>query len=103
MGSSSGYHGAWLTQSVNVRVLPRGPTGRKHIEQLRFRYASEEDSSPGESVSFDSENKHEQRPMTVPPELVSEPLIPDIHVDNDSADEHNKRKNPRLPSGTKYG
>ena len=44
-----------------------------------------------------------KRPMTVPPELVSEPLIPDIHVDNDSADEHNKRKNPRLPSGTKYG
>ena len=39
------------TRSVNVSVYPRGPTWRRHIEQLQPRYTSDEDNDPGESPS----------------------------------------------------
>jgi len=35
------------TRSVNVRVHPRGPIWRRHIEQLRPRYGLDEDTDPG--------------------------------------------------------
>ena len=31
------------TRSVNVRVIPRGPTWRRHLDQLRPRYGSDQD------------------------------------------------------------
>ena len=34
------------TRNVNVRVVPQGPTWRRHIEQLRPRHASKEDAEP---------------------------------------------------------
>ena len=36
------------TRTVNVRVVPRGPTWRRHIDQLRPRYGVNEDTDPGE-------------------------------------------------------
>ena len=36
------------TRSVNVRVIPRGPTWRKHLDQLRPRYGSDQDDDPCE-------------------------------------------------------
>ena len=39
------------TRTVNVRVLPCGPTWRRHVEQLRPRYASDEDRDPGDTPS----------------------------------------------------
>ena len=39
------------TRSVNVRVFPRGGTWRRHIEQLRPRYRTQEDADPGGDVS----------------------------------------------------
>ena len=36
------------TRTVNVRVVPRGPTWRRHIDQLRPRYGVNEDVDPGE-------------------------------------------------------
>ena len=36
------------TRTFNVRVCPRGPIWRRHIEQLQPRYVSEEDNEPGE-------------------------------------------------------
>ena len=39
------------TRSVNVKVHPRGPTWRRHVEQLRPRYGVAEDSDPGCSRS----------------------------------------------------
>ena len=36
------------TRTVNVRVVPRGPTWRRHIDQLRPRYGVNEDADPGE-------------------------------------------------------
>ena len=35
------------THSVNVRVVPHGPTWRWHIEQLRPRQGATEDNDPG--------------------------------------------------------
>ena len=35
------------SRSVNVKVHPRGPVWRGHIEQLRPRYGVDEDSDPG--------------------------------------------------------
>ena len=37
------------TRSVNVRGVPRGPTWRRHIDQLCPRYGVEEDADPGEA------------------------------------------------------
>ena len=36
------------SRSVNVRVIPRGGTWRRHIEQQRPRYGIEEEADPGE-------------------------------------------------------
>ena len=36
------------TRTVNVRVVPKGPTWRRHIDQLRPRYGVNEDTDPGE-------------------------------------------------------
>jgi hypothetical protein len=35
------------SRSVNVRVYPRGPTWRRHPEQLRLRDGTEQDAGPG--------------------------------------------------------
>ena len=35
-------------RSVNVRVMPRGPNWRRHIEQHRPRHESTEDADLGE-------------------------------------------------------
>ena len=42
---SSRVHGS---RTVTVKVLPRGPIWRRHVEQLRPRHASTEDEDPGE-------------------------------------------------------
>ena len=43
------------SRSVNVQVYPRGPVWRRHLDQLRPRYASIEDAEPGDDfVSPDS-------------------------------------------------
>lgn len=36
------------TRCLNVRVVPRGPVWRRHVEQLRPRYGAETDDDPGE-------------------------------------------------------
>ena len=36
------------TRSFNVKVIPRGPVWRRHLEQLQPRFASEEDEEPGD-------------------------------------------------------
>ena len=42
---SSRVHGS---RTVTVKVLPRGPIWRRHVEQLRPRHESTEDEDPGE-------------------------------------------------------
>ena len=36
------------SRTVNVKVYPRGPTWRRHLEQLQPRYPSTEDDEPGD-------------------------------------------------------
>ena len=36
------------TRTVNVRVWPRGPTWRRHVDQLQPRFATPEDLEPGD-------------------------------------------------------
>ena len=60
MGSCSCYKGVWHTNS-HVRVVPRGPTWRRYIDQLRPRYGVNEDTDPGEDprpTSTNGMNEH---------------------------------------------
>lgn len=36
------------TRNFNVKVTPRGPVWRRHVEQLQPRYVSEDDTDPGD-------------------------------------------------------
>ena len=40
------------TRSVNVKVHPRGPIWKRHINQLRLRYGADQDDDPGENISL---------------------------------------------------
>ena len=40
------------TRCFTVKIIPRGPVWRRHWEQLRPRYASDEDKEPGETFNF---------------------------------------------------
>ena len=73
------------TRNINVRVVPHGPTWRRHIEQLRPRYGSTEDADPGE----------------VPPSF-QEPEAPGRATLEVPGDKH-KRRNPKWPSDDQYG
>ena len=81
------------TRSVYVRVHPRGPTWRRHIEQLRPRYGLDEDADPGEGDSTcshvdqgDASTRHDAVPQapsitvpmapSVPPHVPSGPTKP---------------------------
>ncbi|XP_033103979.1 uncharacterized protein K02A2.6-like [Anneissia japonica] len=41
-------------RSVNVKVVPKGPVWRRHIEQLQPRYETKEDADPGVDYQHDS-------------------------------------------------
>jgi len=59
------------TRNVKVRVLPRGPTWRRHVEQLRPRYATEDDTLPGDDPNDDQASAlphHEPKP---PPKMAA--------------------------------
>ena len=75
------------SRSVNVRVLPRGPTWRRHIDQLRPRYGVEHDDDPGEALTFTSP-------------------VPDRRYGDGTASRParslEKRRNPRLPTPTDH-
>ena len=38
------------TRTVNVRVYPKGPTWRRHVEQLQPRHTSDDDTEPGDAT-----------------------------------------------------
>ena len=74
------------SRSVNVRVHPRGPTWRRHVDQLRPRYGVEHDTEPAEDL---------YGPSTPPDDLVP--------TQTETREDTNQRVNPRMPSGTEYG
>ena len=77
------------SRSVNVRVIPRGGTWRRHIEQLRPRYGVEEDADPGEVPTQEGQ----EMPMTNAPSIPEPPSVKPRAV----------RTNPRWPTGSEYG
>ena len=75
------------TRSVNVRVIPRGPTWRRHFDQLRPRYGSDQDDDPCE----------------IPTSVLSTETLPAGTDHASSSSSMNQRNNPRLPTGDEYG
>ena len=75
------------TRSVNVRVIPRGPTWRRHLDQLRPRYGSYQDDDPCE----------------IPTSVLSTETLPAGTDHASSSSSMNQRNNPRLPTGDEYG
>ena len=73
--------------SVNVRVIPRGPTWRRHLDQLRPRYGSDQDDDPCE----------------IPTSVLSTETLPAGTDHASSSSSMNQRNNPRLPTGDEYG
>jgi len=71
------------SRSVNVKVHPRGPVWRRHIEQLQPRYGQEQDTEIPEATIEPA-----VQPDSTPPLPVSPPK---------------PRRNPRLPDGNEYG
>ena len=70
------------SRSINVRVQHRGPTWRRHLDQLRPRYGVEYDMEPGWDISSsDTTHSHDV------------PYEPTPHY----------RPNTRMPQGTEYG
>ena len=86
-------------RSVNVRVYPKGPTWRRHVEQLCPRYTSEEDNDPGDTPSsaiensnVDSPNIDLSGPSAAPPETTYVPQS----VPAQEFGPHNPRRSARL-------
>ena len=77
------------SRSVNVRVIPRSGTWRRHIEQLRPRYGVEEDADPGEVPTQEGQ----EMLMTNAPSIPEPPSVKPRAV----------RTNPRWPTGSEYG
>ena len=75
------------TRSVNLRVIPRGPTWRRHLDQLRPRYGSDQDDDPCE----------------IPTSVLSTETLPAGTDHASSSSSMNQRNNPRLPTGDEYG
>ena len=74
------------TRSVNLRVIPRGPTWRRHLDQLLPRYGSDQDDDPCE----------------MPTSVLSTETLPAGTDHASSSSSMNQRNNPRLPTGDEY-
>ena len=92
------------TRSVNVRVFPRGGTWRRHIEQLRPRYGTQEDADPGGDVSAAP-----MEPFLGSPTIEVATSMPDTQVPllpteeaKITAQPMQRHRNPRLPNGGEY-
>ena len=90
-------------RSVNVHVFPRGPTWRRHIEQLQYRYGSSEDADPGELTTLGNSAEPSPSKDNLPAQSGmientehSDPVFP-------PAKPKRVKRNPRLPTGNEYG
>ena len=81
------------TRTMNIHVVPRGPTWRRHIEQLRPRFDADEDSEPGDSPPAPMNTDRVEIPQPSPI------CDPDPNPGTGQA----SNKNPRLPRGTNFG
>ena len=77
----------YRTRSLNVKVVPKGPNSRRHVEQLRPRFLTEEDKDPGDKPDI----REETKPQKPAPTTVTEQLPP-----------RRRQQNPRQPDGDEY-
>ena len=92
------------TRSVSVRVVPRGGTWRRHIEQLRPRYVDQDDTDPGEMPIQAS--APDLSVLTASPLLEDTPGMEMAQASTTLvpvAPPARKARNPRLPTGNEYG
>ena len=88
------------SRCFDIKVVPRGPTWRRHLEQLKPRYATTEDAEPGEEPET-----HIHDSVGVPEVDVD---VPEVDVDGPEVDikppvAERAKRNPRLPTGNEYG
>ena len=89
--------------SVNVRVLPRGPTWRRH-EQLQPRYPSEDDNEPGEctpSTAATMITSHSDRANNADAPADNTARV--TGEETTGVKPKIRRPNPRMPTGSEYG
>ena len=67
-------------RSVYVKVIPKGPVWRRHLDQLRPKYGADQDDDPGFRAKPTQELHTKEGPIGKP-----------------------KRRNPRLPNSDEYG
>ena len=103
------------TRCVTVRVYPKGPIWRRHVEQLRPRYFSAEDEEPGgtQSTAVPASTKETESSVPGSPQQSSSgaekagsaTLTADQEARNGDPGPSTKRKrpNPRMPTGDEYG
>lgn len=75
-------------RSVNVKVVPRGPTWRRHLEQLRPRYTSETDEEPADDYSNSQAIDDTVVDISQPTDDTPPNDLPPV-----------RRRNPRWPTG----
>lgn len=63
------------TRTVNVRVYPTGPTWRRHVDQLRPRRGSPDDTEPGETIILNTYASTQPTIVTVDNDSISECCI----------------------------
>ena len=86
-------------RSVCVRVYPKGPIWRRHVEQLRPRYVSAEDVEPGETPTSSVERGH----LSNGGAEEASPQRKDKDSSSAETPAKRKRRNPRMPTGNEYG
>ena len=84
------------TRSVNVRVLPRGPTWRRHIDQLRPRFGADQDNDPGDDPAETKRAQFDQQPKDAP-------RIQAQQAQEQPARLPQRRRNWRKPNEDQYG
>ena len=84
------------TRSVNVRVLPRGPTWRRHIDQLKPRFGADQDTDPGDEPTKTVQNQFDQPMMDTPG-------IQEQQVRDERTQQPRRRRNWRQPNDNQYG
>ncbi|KAL5515676.1 hypothetical protein EMCRGX_G000877 [Ephydatia muelleri] len=93
------------SRSCNVKVVPKGSTWRRHIEQLRPRYGVLEDADPGEvAISLpETSCSHTATDSLQPATPGPPPISPVEGVPLVSDQTRRKWPNPRHPTGSEYG
>ena len=87
------------TRCFNVKVIPRGPVWRRHWEQLRPRYASDEDNEPGDTTHVAGildDHQVENVPPTVQPQPKFKVPAPEYGPDNPRRSKRTPKPRDRL-------